>query len=124
MQEAHLLRDVGISILGAALLALPAYRFKIPLILAYLSAGVLLGPHLGFGVIRSAESISTLSEIGLVLLMYILGLEIDLKKLLEAGKVVLTNGVTQVLLCVALAVPFYAWLGFKVGGGKFDLLYL
>lgn len=124
MHGPDLLRDVGLAILGAALLGVPAHRFKLPLVLAYLAAGVLLGPHLGFGMIRSGDSIATLSEIGLILLMFILGLEIDIKKLLEAGRAVLVNGVTQVLFCIALAAPFFAWLGYRAGGGSYDLVYL
>lgn len=124
MHEASLLRDVGLSILGAAALGLPAFFLKLPLLLAYLVAGILLGPHLGLGLIRSAESISTLSEIGLVLLMFILGLEIDLRKLLQAGRAVLVNGVTQFLGCAALALLFFGALGYRIEGGRYELVYL
>ncbi|MES2962672.1 MAG: cation:proton antiporter, partial [Bdellovibrionota bacterium] len=88
----HLMADIGKCILAAAVLGLPAYLARIPLLLAYLVAGVLLGSQLGFGFVTGAESIATLSEIGLVLLMFILGLEIDVQKLLQAGKAVLVNG--------------------------------
>src|SRR5687768_14937906 len=116
-----LLRDVGISILGASAFGLPAFMVGLPLLLAYLAAGIALGPHLGFGVIKSAESISTLSSIGLILLMFILGLEIDLRKLMQAGKAVFINGVTQFLGCAALAVGFFSLLGF--GSGDYELVY-
>jgi Kef-type K+ transport system membrane component KefB len=119
----NLLRDVGISIMSAAILALPAYLLRLPLILAYLAAGVILGP-LVLKVIQSTESIQTLSEIGLVLLMFILGLEIDIRKLLKAGKAVTVNGVTQFLGCAVLAIGFFYAFGFRVGEGRFDLVYL
>lgn len=118
----HLMSDIGKSIVGAALLGLPAFFLRIPLLLAYLLAGVILGPHLGFGIIKSADSISTLSEIGLVLLMFILGLEIDIRKLLQAGRAVLVNGVTQFLGCALLAVIFFSLLGY--GKNSFELTYL
>ncbi|HEX4924225.1 MAG TPA: cation:proton antiporter [Bdellovibrionales bacterium] len=124
MHGADLLKDIGLSIIGAAALGLPAYLLKAPLLLAYLAAGVLLGPSLGFGLIKSAESISTLSSIGLVLLMFILGLEINLTKLLQAGKAVAVNGITQFLGCAALAFGFFGLLGYKAGGGNFELVYL
>lgn len=114
--------DIGKSIVGAAALGLPAYFLKVPLLLAYLAAGVVLGPHLGFGFIQDSESISTLSEIGLVLLMFILGLEIDLRKLLQAGKAVLVNGVTQFVGCAILAVCFFKIFGY--GSNSYDLTYL
>lgn len=120
----HLLADLGKAVVGAALLGLPAYFLKVPLLLAYLLAGVILGPHLGLGQIQSAESISTLSHIGLVLLMFILGLEIDIRKLLQAGKAVLVNGITQFAGCMLLALAFFSAFGNTEAFGKYGLLYL
>lgn len=120
----YLLADIGIAIVGAAAVAFPAYLLKIPLLLAYLAAGVILGPHLGFGFIKSAESISTLSEIGLVLLMFILGLEIDLKKLLQSGKAVMINGVTQFVGCVLFGLFFSWYFGAEENMGRYGRMYL
>src|SRR6185295_7523457 len=116
--------DVGISIMSAGIVAVPAYFLRIPLLLAYLAAGVILGPHLGFKVIESADSISTISEIGLILLMFILGLEIDIGKLLQAGKAVIVNGITQFVGCALLACGFFYAAGYRVGGDDFTLVYL
>jgi Kef-type K+ transport system membrane component KefB len=124
VHEQHLLADIGLAIIGAGLMGLLAYFARLPLLLAYIAAGALLGPHLGFGLIRDAESISTIAEIGLVLLLFILGLEIDLRRLLQAGKAVLLNGVVQFLGCALLALGFFAALGYGRGGGRFDLVYL
>ncbi len=122
MTPDHFLPDIGKAVVGAAVLGLPAFYLRVPLLLAYLVAGVLLGPHLGFGFIKNAESIATLSEIGLVLLMFILGLEIDIRKLMQAGRAVLINGMTQFLGCAALAYLFFKFLGY--GTGSFELIYL
>lgn len=119
-----LLRDVGIAIVGAGLMGMTANRIKIPLILAYLGTGVILGPHLGLGMIKDNVSINLVSEIGLILLMFILGMEIDVKKLLQAGKAVMINGVTQFLGCALLAVGLFYGLGFRNGGDNFELVYL
>ena len=123
MQD-HLLVDIGKSILGAAVVGFPAYYLRLPLLLAYIMAGVLLGPHLGFGFIQSSESIATLSEIGLVLLMFILGLEIDIRKLMQAGKAVLLNGLIQFIGCALLAVGFFSLTGLSAGVGPHGLVYL
>lgn len=120
----ELLADLGKSVLAAAALGFIVNRFRIPLLLAYLIAGVLLGPHLGLGLVQSAESISTLSELGLVLLMFILGLEIDVRKLLQAGRTVLVNGVTQFLGCFGLGLFFFGALKFGHGFGEYGVLYL
>ncbi len=70
-----------------------------------------------------------ISEIGLVLLLFIIGLEMDLKKLRASGKPVIATGVTQFLICVALGIPFFLLLGFRAGdanafGGEFGLFYM
>ncbi len=118
-----LLFDIGKAVIGAALLGIPAFILRLPLLLAYIAAGVILGPHIGFGYVKSANSIATLSEIGLVLLMFILGLEIDLRKLLQAGRAVLINGFTQFTGCLLLALGFFAVLKFN-NLGNYGLVYL
>ena len=65
-----------------------------------------------------------MSEIGLILLLFIIGLELDLNKLLAAGKPVLMTGMLQFPLCVALGLAFFIPFGFRMSGGDFALLYL
>ena len=84
MAPADLLSTIGICIAAAALLALGGWQLRQPLILAYLITGVAIGP-VGLNFVHDPASISTVSEIGLILLLFIIGLEIDLKKLMAAG---------------------------------------
>ncbi len=124
-----LLNNIGLCVIVAAVLAFLANKLKQPALLAYLVAGVLIGPEIGFGLIKDHETIEVISEIGLVLLLFIIGLEMDLKKLRESGKPVIATGITQFLICVALAIPFFLLLGFRIGdknafGGEFGLAYL
>jgi len=124
-----LLTNIGLCVIVAAALAFIASKLKQPALLAYLLAGVLIGPEIGFGLITDPEAIEVISEIGLVLLLFIIGLEMDLKKLRTSGKPVIATGVTQFLICVALGIPFFLLLGFRVGdpnafGGEFGLVYL
>lgn len=120
----HLLIDIGKSIFAAALFGVPAYFLGIPLIIAYITAGVVLGSRLGIGTIASPENISVLSEIGLVLLLFILGLEIDLRKLMQAGRAVLLNGALQFIGCAVLAYGFFLPYTANSDLGTFSLLYL
>lgn len=124
MDSHTLLQDVAFAIVGATVLGIPAYMLRMPLVLAFLLSGILLGPTLGLGIIRSAESIATLSEIGLILLMFILGMEIDIRKLLRAGKAVLANGIGQFLACSVLAVGFFSIFGYLNRPGDYSLTYL
>src|SRR5258706_7419604 len=107
-EHADLLSSIGLSISVAAGLAFAAHRLKQPLLLAYLLAGVLIGPQIGLGLVKDQASIETVSQIGLILLLFIIGLELDLNKLLAAGRPVLITGLLQLALCVALRLAFFA----------------
>jgi Kef-type K+ transport system membrane component KefB len=118
-----LLSSIGICVGAAALLALVGWRLRQPLILAYLVTGVVIGPN-GFNLVHDQASIATVAEIGLILLLFIIGLEIDLKKLASAGPAVLVTGALQVPICIALGLGFFYVLGERVTQGNYGLIYL
>src|SRR3569832_358468 len=91
----ELIRDITLCILFAWVLGLAAHFFRQPLILAYLVAGFAIGPY-GMGWVRSQESIRTISELGLIFMLFMIGLEIDLKKIVRSGKVILISAATQI----------------------------
>lgn len=124
MHDLTLLRDIALGIVFAALAAHVARLIKQPLILGYIAGGVLLSPRLGLGLVTNAESIDLISEIGLILLLFIIGLEIDLRELKRLGRSMLALGVGQFVINALLGLAFFSWLGYKIGGGNFDLLYL
>ncbi len=118
-----LLSGIGICVAVAALLALLGHRLRQPVILAYLVTGALIGP-VGLNLIGDPHAIATIAEIGLILLLFIIGLEIDLRKIASAGLPVILTGLLQVPLCICLGLAFFAGLGYRPGGGDFSLLYL
>ncbi len=122
--SAGLLSDIGICVGAAALLALIGHRLKQPLILAYLVTGVVIGPHMPLKLVTDQQSIATVAEIGLILLLFIIGLEIDLKKLASAGPAVLLTGALQVPICLALGLGFFWLLGQRVAPHNYSLVYL
>jgi Kef-type K+ transport system membrane component KefB len=119
-----LLSSIGICVGAAALLALIGWRLRQPLILAYLLTGVVIGPNMGLGFVTNQASIATVAEIGLILLLFIIGLEIDLKKLSSAGAPVLLTGALQVPVCIALGLGFFYLIGVRNVGSNYALLYL
>ena len=123
-EQADLLTSMGLCVSVAAALAFVAHRLRQPPLLAYLLAGVLIGPEIGLRIITNEESIRTVSEVGLILLLFIIGLEMDLRKLLGAGKPVIVAGLLQFPLCLALGLAFFYPIGFRASGGDFALLYL
>jgi Kef-type K+ transport system membrane component KefB len=118
-----LLSSIGICVSAAALLAVVGWRLRQPLILAYLLTGVVIGPN-GLRWVPNQESISTVAEIGLILLLFVIGLEIDLKKLASAGAPVLLTGALQVPICIALGLGFFYALGIRNGPNDYSLIYL
>src|SRR6201996_3743444 len=119
----ELIRDITFCILFAWGLGLLAHFSRQPLILAYLIAGFFIGPF-GMGWVKSQESISVISELGLIFMLFMIGLEIDLKKIIRAGKVILFAAGSQLLAGCLLGILFFAGIGLSIGGGKFDALYL
>jgi len=121
--EAGIVRDIIICIVAAAGIAYVAHRLRQSPILGYILAGVLIGPNLGLGWVTNAESIDFLSELGLIMLLFMIGLEIDLKKLLQSGRTIVVIGIVQVGLCIALGLGFFGLSSFG-DGGTYARLYL
>jgi Kef-type K+ transport system membrane component KefB len=119
----ELIRDITLCILFAWMLGLLAHFSRQPLILAYLIAGFCIGPF-GAGWVKSQESISVISELGLIFMLFMIGLEIDLKKIVRAGKVILFAAGGQLLGGCLLGVLFFIGIGLSLGGGHFDAVYL
>ena len=116
-----LVTDIAICIIAAWIVAVASQVARQPLLLAYLVAGFAIGPH-GFGWVTNAESIEIISGIGLALLLFMIGLEIDLKKMVSAGRVITITAAAQIIGCVLLG-----WLVFGLIGpahNRLEALYL
>ncbi len=120
IRSTDLLSSVGICVTAAAIAALIGWRVRQPLILAYLLTGVLIGPQV-LDLVGDREAISTVSEIGLILLLFVIGLEIDLKKLLGSGRAVAALGFLQVPICIGLGLLFFGAIP-GLGGGRYGFL--
>jgi Kef-type K+ transport system membrane component KefB len=119
----ELIANITLCILFAWAFGLLAHFTRQPLILAYLIAGFLIGPF-GMGWVRSQESISIISELGLIFMLFMIGLEIDLKKIVRAGRVILFAAGGELVGGCILGVLFFIGIGLPLGKGGFDALYL
>src|SRR5829696_2207341 len=106
----ELIGDITLCILFAWVLGLLAHFSRQPLILAYLIAGFFIGPF-GMGWVKSQESINVISELGLIFMLFMIGLEIDLKKIIRAGPVILFAAGGQLVSCFALALGLFLLMG-------------
>src|SRR5512139_3511578 len=105
----EILKTLVIIFGASAFVVFLLQKLKIPSIVGFLIAGAALGPH-GFGMIREAREVEFLAEVGVVLLLFTIGLEISLKNLKRIRSAVLGGGLSQVLLTflvtAAIAYPF------------------
>ncbi len=118
-----LLRDISLCIGTAWLLGVLAQLIRQPAILAYLVGGFLIGPSV-LKWVTNQESISTISELGLIFLLFMIGLEIDLKKIISAGKSITVTAVSQISGGVIAGILLFRLLGMPLGSGGWDALYL
>lgn len=109
--DQNLLFSLGIILITAAFFAYLAKLFKQPLIPAYIITGLVLGP-IGLKLIQDIELIHSISEIGIVFLLFIVGLEMDLHKLKQLGSVTIITGVLQVALTFLAGYAVALLLGF------------
>ncbi len=119
--EHGLVTDIAICIIAAWIVAVLSQVARQPLLLAYLVAGFAIGPQ-GFGWVTDPDSIQTISEIGLSLLLFMIGLEIDLKKMLSAGRVITFTALGQILGCFFLGWLVFDWCG--PAQNRLEALYL
>ena len=86
----------------------PAHRLKQPVVLGYIVAGVIIGPYTPpFQLIHDEATIQTLGELGVVFLMFSLGLEFSLKKLFKVGATAFVAAASEILLMI--------WIGYEIG---------
>ncbi|CAN5662854.1 cation:proton antiporter [soil metagenome] len=114
MTDVEILRDLGYILLGATLLALVARVLRIPSIIGYIAAGLLLGPLLG--LVTVSHSVEVISEIGIILLLFLVGLELSIDKIREVGKVAFAVGGAQMAV-TGISVAAIAWV-FGLSGGQ------
>lgn len=101
MTELPIVGDLGIIVIAAVLFLLIGARLRVPPIIAYIAAGLVLGP--ATGLLEATDSLELLAEMGIVLLLFLVGMELSLDKIRDVGRVAVVAGLGQI--------------GFTAGGG-------
>jgi Kef-type K+ transport system membrane component KefB len=110
-------RSLGLTVIGAAVVAALGRKLRIPSIVAYLLAGLWLGPATGW--LEVGENLAMISEAGIALLLFLVGLELSLHKVRDVGKVAVAAGLGQVVF-TAVGGYLVCWaLGFSPMEGLF-----
>ena len=100
--ELNLVTDLALILIAAGVFTVISKALKQPLILGYIVAGFIISPHLGlFPALTSTESVKQWSEIGIIFLLFALGLEFSFKKLLKVGSSAL---ITAGTICLGMLI--------------------
>lgn len=113
-----LFNDLLIILLVSVPVAILCLRLKLPLVVGLMLTGIVIGPY-GFGLIEQLEAIEILAEIGVMLLLFTIGLEFSLRRIREMQKLVLVGGTLQVGLTVALTAIVAIFFGREINQAVF-----
>ncbi|MCB0668054.1 MAG: cation:proton antiporter [Saprospiraceae bacterium] len=105
-----LLQDLLILIGFSTLIVLLLSKAKLPSILGFLLTGVIIGPF-SLSLISDPHEVEIISEIGVILLMFVIGMELSIKQLASIKKTVFIGGLLQVLLTITVTTVVYAFSG-------------
>ncbi|WP_178987878.1 monovalent cation:proton antiporter family protein [Winogradskyella schleiferi] len=105
-----LLNDILILLGFSVVIVFVLQRLKLPSIIGFLLTGVIIGPY-GLSLIKAVEEVEILSEIGVILLLFVIGMELSIKQLVSIKKTVFIGGFLQVGITVGVASLVYNLLG-------------
>lgn len=111
MSEFPVLSDLALIVLAATLLVATTRRLRAPSIVAYILAGLLLGPAMG--LLHPTETLELVAEAGIALLLFIVGLELSIEKIRDIGKVAVLAGLGQMAFTAAGGFLISLGLGFE-----------
>ena len=110
MADDFFLRSLGLIIMAGAVFSVAAGWVRMPTIVAYMIAGLVIGPLTG--LVEISHALELISEIGIALLLFIVGLELSLDKVRDVGKVAVVAGIGQVVFTAVIGYALCLLLGF------------
>jgi CPA2 family monovalent cation:H+ antiporter-2 len=113
-----LLNDLLVLLVASIPIAFISSRLRLPTIVGFMITGVIIGPY-GLALIKEVEAVEALAEIGVVLLLFAIGLEFSLRRILEMKRLVFGAGGLQVLLTSLVAMVVIYELGRRFGEAVF-----
>jgi CPA2 family monovalent cation:H+ antiporter-2 len=104
------LSDIVVLLALASIVLIVSHRLRIPTIIGYLITGILIGPH-GLELVSATESVEIMAEIGVVLLLFTIGLEISFEALWQMRRTALGGGFLQVTTTTACGILLFSAFG-------------
>jgi len=115
VETAPLVLDVGVVLTVAATMGFTARKLGLPSVIGYLLTGLLVSPFTP-GFVADSNQLSLIVDIGVVLLLFEVGIEIDLRRIGREQKALLWGAPTQVAIGLAIGTPVFLWLGIPLLG--------
>jgi CPA2 family monovalent cation:H+ antiporter-2 len=115
VDTAPLVLDVGVVLVAAATMGFAARKLGLPSVLGYLLTGLLVSPFTP-GFVADSNQLSLLADIGVVLLLFEVGIEIDLKRISKEQRSLLWGAPLQVAIGVAIGTPVFLYLDIPILG--------
>jgi len=105
-----LLQDMLILLGFSAVIVFALQRLKLPLVIGFLVAGTIIGPY-GLSLVNAVEQVEILSEVGVILLLFVIGMELSINQLISIRRTVFLGGFFQVGITVLVAASVYYFFG-------------
>lgn len=107
-----LLQDILILLGFSTIIVFGLQKLRLPSIIGFLLTGIIIGPF-GLSLITAVEQVEVLSEIGVILLLFVIGMELSLKQLASIRKTVMVGGLLQVGITAIITGSIYYFLGYS-----------
>jgi CPA2 family monovalent cation:H+ antiporter-2 len=115
VETAPLVLNIGVVLTAAATMGFAARKLGLPSVIGYLLTGLLVSPFTP-GYVADKNQIALLADIGVVLLLFEVGIELNLKKITKEQKALLWGVPTQMALGILIGTPIFLWLGLPIFG--------
>lgn len=110
MHDFPIIKDISILLFFSVFIVFFLKRLKFPSVIGFLLTGIVIGPY-GLSLINAVKEVEVLSEIGVILLLFVIGMELSLKQLALIKKTVFVAGFIQVFLTVLVSAGIYHVIG-------------
>ena len=107
-----ILVDVGIILITATFMSFITTKLKQPSIIAYIIAGLLIGPYM-LGLINDTSVVTSFASLGLAFLLFTAGVELDMRKFGMVSSTAVTGGIVQIVVSFVIGYGIFAYLGYS-----------
>ena len=121
METGFLIQDFAVVMIVAAIMVFVTHKLKQPMVIGYILAGMLIGPFTPpFSLVHNVGTINTLAELGIIILLFVIGTEFPITKLKSVGRISMIVGIAESL--GTLLVTFF--VARTLGFSQFDSMFL